>query len=333
MRSCSLVAAIAAVLIALLLAYPGHRVVDPGFEFLTDGQMPDAVARVAQRALSRMWRDGFDRGLAAPRELIDAIDDLGIKSIVEIAAGSGVAPVMWQQSLRLTPVVTLTDLQPSPGDWARLSHAAAAETPGAVVSCINRSVDATNLSAALVGGDDDRGGAELRTIHAALHHFPPPLVKKVLADAIVQSKKRAAASFLIGDLAPSRGGVAWNWLMAYKYGLSAPDPIGDVRELLSELPWWGIALLPAMPFFAAWDATASELRAYSSNELTEILRSIDGFEEERFDVKVFTSQSFGRMLFGLPEAWSTGVCASWLGLDQPVIQWVLIGTIAASSRR
>ncbi len=163
-----------------LAIYPSQRVCT-WFEFLTDGYAPDTFANLAQNCLGRMWRDGFERNATQqedePASAMSAyLTSTRSRTVVELAAGGGLAAARWTQLLREQfghedARLLLTDLQPNPRAWDRLAE------EFAFVSYSNRSVDATKMGASLEGV-----GAQptLRMINLALHHFSPS-VRSALA--------------------------------------------------------------------------------------------------------------------------------------------------------
>ena len=311
---------IAAVAAQLLLSfYPNHRTTT-WFEFITDGIMPEAFANIGQDTLARMWNDGFRLGVAQGSGEVSAaiaryLETSGTKWIVEIAAGGGAAPTLWADELRNNYQSTaghvrvlLTDLQPHQAAWKEL---------GSYVEFVNSSVDARSMQESLAnvpGFEEEWTQGSLRSIHAALHHFPPSLVRSVLEDVV---KSRSA--FLSGDCAPTGGGVLWNWVLSWKY-ISLGDPVVRAKVLAhtSRLPWWTRIIVPIMPLLGIHDATVSVMRAYSVQELTDILHSIEGGRE--YEVSVFNSGTFGQWL-GLPIALQD---LPRTGLNHPVIQYVLV---------
>eukprot|EP00928_Gymnodinium_smaydae_P020650 TRINITY_DN17988_c0_g2_i1.p1 TRINITY_DN17988_c0_g2~~TRINITY_DN17988_c0_g2_i1.p1 ORF type:complete len:319 (+),score=32.33 TRINITY_DN17988_c0_g2_i1:61-1017(+) len=306
---CSVVA-LAAVVVAL---YPRKRVIS-WFEFITDGWLPEAHTNVAQNILSSMWLDGFERNVVQNgREVTDALsrymNSTSCDSIVELAAGAGVAPTMWAQALRDSghPAlnIVLTDLTPNHRAWQRLQT-----QRGSFITYANASVDATNLAGTLratVGKDVwERKG--LRMIHLALHHFPESLVRDIVADVV-----NSNTAMVVADLAPTAGGLFFNPLLAAKYGVAQPIP--ELFSAVQRVQWWGWALMLLMPWMGVHDATVSVLRAYSVEQLERVLRTTS--RGNRYTIQVFNSKSYGEWL-GIPSS------LHFAGLDHPVMQYVLL---------
>jgi hypothetical protein len=172
-------------------------------------------------------------------------------------------------------------------------------------------MDATDLvgsfEKASLDATEYQGG--LRMINLALHHFERPLAKAVINDVI-----RTNSALLSGDLSPNRGGLAWNWLLSFKYALYPFDGEGLLRTIKS-MPLWFPLSIPLIPFMATHDATVSVMRAYSIGELQAIVDEIPG--GEKFEISTFFSKSFGDWL-GFP------ISPPGIGLRSPVIQYFFL---------
>jgi len=270
-------------------AYPNRRVCNY-MEFATDGWASDEVANTLQLLLEATWSKIFSTGAHDPKgEVLDAIEQyLGKRngSLLELAAGSGKAATLWAEELALrgsTADVVLTDLQPNVPAWRRLSNMSAGR-----VTFAEESVDATRVP--------DHLGREgtLRMIHLALHHFPPALVRKILADVV-----RSGGALLVGDCAPS----AQNLVMLNVVGAATQGPVLQNRP-------WHHALI--MPFVGTHDGVVSVLRSYSPEDLEELAVGIPG--SERYEWRFFNSRSALSMLLG-PGAEALGAA--------PLLQWSL----------
>ena len=149
--------------------------------------------------------------------------------------------------------VRLTDLHPNVAAFDQLAR----ETAGAVAGD-PRSVPADAVPDDLTG---------FRTIFTAFHHFPPPVARRVLADAVArgqgiavfESTTRNALCLFIMLLVPH---VVW---------LVTPfiRPFRWSRLLLTYL-------LPVIPTVAFVDGVVSCLRTYTPDELRELAESVDG---------------------------------------------------------
>jgi len=177
-------------------------------------------------------------------------------SVVDLGSGAG-GP--WRRLVRRfadagVPVrVRLTDLHPNVAAFDQLAR----ETAGAVAGD-PRSVPADAVPDDLTG---------FRTIFTAFHHFPPPVARRVLADAVArgegiavfESTTRNALCLFIMLLVPH---VVW---------LVTPfiRPFRWPRLLLTYL-------LPVIPTVAFVDGVVSCLRTYTPDELRELAESVDG---------------------------------------------------------
>lgn len=298
--------------IMLIMLYPERRVCT-WFEIFTDGWMPDIMSHMAQDTLTRMWQDGFQRGIVqvdsqVSNTLAEYLRDASCSYIIDLAAGGGMASSMWAQELRGKGVevnVILTDLQPNLRAWECLQTSF-----GPHITFINKPVDATDLQGSLqrAGMSTDIACEGLRTINLSLHHFRPELVRGLLQDVI-----QAKSAILISDLAPKRGGVLCDWAVTCKHALSLSA--AEMQAYLPNMQWWTPLFLPFVYLMASHDATVSVLRAYSASELFAMVDTIPG--GERYRVSVFKSASCGKWL-GLPSALNVSV------ISDPYIQHIFI---------
>lgn len=325
-----LVVAVAVIFQTVILTHPGHRVCN-WFEFFTDGMMPSAFANSAQDALARLWVDGFNSGAVQhDKQVTNAIASCLRKSsnlIIEIAAGGGVVSSLWAKELRSRHHSTarinilLTDIQPNPSAWSRLVNT----VESVDIQYVNSSVDATNLELSLSNTSFKSDGGitrgSFRMINLALHHFPPSLVRSIFSDVI-----RSHSSLLVGDLAPNAGNVLWTLARQIKSMLLSRSSKGQKKEnnskkdsfLSAGFPMWAPLAVPFLPLMAWHDGVVSVLRAYSAQELQDVMRSIPG--SERYDIKVYYSGSQAEWL-ELPIACQH---IPFSGLSDPVLQYVLI---------
>jgi len=303
--------------------YPERRVLT-WFELFTDGLAPDSLASSAQDVLAEMWTDAFQReGAVDPdgrvqRTLRELMANSSESSVVELAAGGGAAAAEWNARLRhggVDATVLLTDLQPNVRAWRRLR-----ERHGEAIGFVEAPTDATALALS---------GRAPRMIHVALHHFPPHLVRAVLADVL-----RAGASIVVADLAPTAGGLLWNAVLSNKYALR-PAKLRELGAKLrdGELPWWVALLLPITPLLASHDATVSVLRAYSAAQLRALAAdaardvSLEQRADVEFETRVLRSGAYADWL-GLPTARGAAPLLrrvyAWAGLSAPVVQYFVL---------
>jgi hypothetical protein len=180
-----------------------------------------------------------------------------------------------------------------------------------VVETCPSPVDATDVrhSLAPLGAASARAAGCVRSISLALHHLPPALAQAVVADAV-----RSNVTLVVSDLAPTGGGVLWNWMLGLRF--ASPREIWERR---GAFPWVLYCMLPLAPVvvpFLGWhDATVSVLRSYSVRQMTELLHAVPGGASR--SLTAYHSSSYGAWI-GLPEQ-------LWLpGMGHPVIQYLVI---------
>lgn len=189
--------------------------------------------------------------------LADALGRTGAKRLVDLGAGGGGGIRQVQQVLaealgRPVPVV-LTDLYPNVPAFEQLAREA-----GGLLSYRADSVDAARVPADLPG---------FRTVFSAFHHFPPPVARRVLADAV-------AAGAGIGVFEGAR--KAW-WEVVLVWTLF-PVVLLLVTPLIRPFRWSRLLLtyvVPLIPLGVIWDGTASLARLYSVAELRRLAVEAD----------------------------------------------------------
>lgn len=172
----------------------------------------------------------------------------GTDRVVDLASG-GAGPwlrllPMVTAALGVVPQVTLTDLHPNHGAFAR-----AERESGGAIRGHREPVDATAVPAALVG---------VRTMFTGLHHLSPDQVRALMRDAATQRQPFAAFEL-------TRRSVPGVLLMLTSLLLvlvSAPF-IRPFRLERLVLTW----ILPILPLCIVWDGVVSALRSYTTGEL------------------------------------------------------------------
>jgi hypothetical protein len=204
---------------------------------------------------------------AAAPLLADALRADAQRAGTSAAGGGGAAPVVdlgsgaggpWralagQLAEAGVPVrVRLTDAYPNPAAFAWLAR----ET-GGVVTGEPRPVAADAVPAELAG---------FRTLFSAFHHFPPPVARRVLADAVARGRGIAVFE---GTRRDARC-LAFMFLVPLAILLVTPRlrPFRWSRLLLTYL-------LPVIPLIAFVDGVVSCLRTYTPDELRALAASID----------------------------------------------------------
>jgi len=180
------------------------------------------------------------------------------REVVDLGSGAG-GPwraLASQLAAAGTPVrVRLTDAYPNLAAFARL----ATETGGAVTG-ESRPVNADAVPADLVG---------FRTCFSAFHHFPPPLARRVLADARMRGVGIAVFEGTRRDV------------RCLLFMLVVPFLILLVTPVLRPFRWSRLLLtylLPVIPLAALVDGVVSCLRTYTPDELRELAASAEGNE-------------------------------------------------------
>lgn len=162
-------------------------------------------------------------------------------------------------ALGAVPQVTLTDLHPNHGAFARAEQ----ESEGAIRGR-REPVDATAVPAELVG---------VRTMFTGLHHLSPDQVRALMRDAATQRQP-----FLSFELTRrSVPGVLLMLASVFLVLVSAPF-IRPFRLERLVLTW----VLPLLPLCIVWDGVVSALRTYTRDELLAFATDVasDGYAWE-----------------------------------------------------
>ena len=172
--------------------------------------------------------------------------------IVDLCSGAGgPLPCLVQQGL-LADKVVLTDLYPNKTAFQTLSQR------NTKVQHRNESVSAFNCPHDLTG---------IRTLFTGLHHFKPDGVVKILQDA--QAKNAPIALFEFTERAANR--IIPAFLLGFIMGIL------DTHKVKNRS--WGrmffTYLLPLAPLFYWWDGIVSNLRTYTVDELTQLVKDAD----------------------------------------------------------
>lgn len=190
---------------------------------------------------------------AAAPLLAAALRASGAREVVDLGAGAG-GPwraLASQLAAAAAPVrVRLTDAHPNGAAFARL----AAATGGMVTGDL-RPVSADAVPADLAG---------FRTLFSAFHHFPPPVARRVLADA------RARGAGLAVFEATRRDARTLGFMLLVPFAVLLATP------LLRPFRWSRLLLtyvLPVIPFVALVDGVVSCLRTYTPEELRALAAS------------------------------------------------------------
>ena len=225
------------------------------FEFEDLSWFPKSIRDAGTDLLRFMWEVGKPYKPIVPR-LKDALLKTGSQEIVDMASGGGGPIVAIYQELAKSGVsahITLTDKFPNLGAF----RYAKARTKGGI-DFAEESVDAAAISPHLAG---------FRTMFAALHHFPPELVRRILQDAV--SHRRPIGLF---DMAafPSPPPPSVFLVDTPLSVLLATPFVRPVRW--SRLFWTYV--IPVVPLVFPWDGLVSGLRLYTVRELRGIVDSL-----------------------------------------------------------
>ncbi len=213
------------------------------------------------------------------------LSEAGTNEVLDLGSGAGGPAAALTDALaeRGAPVrFLLTDLFPRPAVWADLARS----RPDAL-EIVHEPVDATNIPASL-----SRGRA--RVVLNVLHHFPEPLARSVLADAVAS---RAPIFIAEGFERNPLGFVSF--APVGLVALAATPFLAKDHRFARALITWAtpVALLVSM-----WDGFVSTLRVYTEGELREMVRTLDGTEGWTWSYGTYGFPPFGRgyFFYGLP---------------------------------
>jgi hypothetical protein len=199
-----------------------------------------------------------------------AIARTGARRIVDLCSGAG-GP--WSKLAKEVGVpVLLTDLYPHQGGAG-----------GADLPFYPEPVDARAVPEALDG---------FRTLFTSFHHFRPAEARAILADAV--RRGQGIAVFEAARRAPREiAVVAFTWL-----GAIAVAPF--IRPWRWSRFFWNY-LPPVLPLVGTFDGVVSCLRAYSPEELAQLVQGLDTYEWEIGDLRGGWSPLRGTYLIGVPK--------------------------------
>ena len=182
-------------------------------------------------------------------------------------------------ALGVAPQVTLTDLHPNVGAFARAERAS-----GGALSGHRDPVDATAVPPALGG---------LRTIFTGLHHLAPDQVRALMRDAVAQRQPFAAYELTQRSVP----GVLLMLSSVFLVLVSAPF-IKPFRLERLVLTW----LVPILPLCIVWDGVVSALRTYTRDELLAFAAEVasDGYAWEAGTARSASTPMGVSYLIGFP---------------------------------
>jgi hypothetical protein len=221
------------------------------FEFEDLDWFPASVRNAGTDIIRYAWerRRAWQPVVLTLRRVLEAT---GEREILDLGSGGGGPIVPVTRELRSAGYdirVTLSDKFPNLPAFEY-----AALRGGGAIRFEIRSVDATAAPRDLAG---------LRTMFAALHHFPPDVVREMLSDAV--ESRRPVAMF---DLTPKTPPPLPMLLLGNPIGVLLITPF--IRPFrLSRLLW--TYLIPVVPIYLTWDALVSGARLYSVDQLRAIV--------------------------------------------------------------
>ncbi len=226
-------------------------------------------------------------------ELRQVLEKLNCRRVIDLCSGGG-GP--WLDIVRQLEVeenypvaVTLTDKYPNLEAFRRVGEAS-----NGSISHVEYPVEATAVPKHLGG---------FRTLFAGFHHLKPAAAKKVLQAAIADGE-----------------GIGIFEVTEKSARVLAPTPL--VVPLLFAFVWLATPflrpfkwtrllwtyLVPVIPIFCIWDATISNLRTYSFEEVEQLIEELgcEGYawESGRFPSRVLPTVSY---ILGYPTSSSADV--------------------------
>jgi hypothetical protein len=201
--------------------------------------------------LANKW-SGFARALAPA--FAEALGES--RTVLDLCSGAGGPVTLMLGELealgRQLPLVMLSDLFPNVDSWQRLCE----RWPGNL-DFVSHPVDATAIPAELEG--------DMVTVVNALHHFPPEIVGRLIAEVAGRG-----STLFVAEAFPRsvlRASAYIPWLLA----AAAANPfIAAERRLGKALISFGV---PLIPIGGGWDWLASTIRIHQPEELVELGRA------------------------------------------------------------
>lgn len=229
------------------------------FEFNDASWAPAVLRETLTEALSRAIRWGkLNEGLVAP--LARCLEQAGTSKVLDLCAGAGGPAIVLSEAMAARGHdvhFLMSDLYPSIPHWE-----AACRAHPERLGFVPQSVDATAIPAGLAEG-------RVPVIINALHHFPPPLARRVLHGACAH-----APAVFIGETL-SRNPLSFAAMGAAGLaGLySTPFLAKNHRLAKTALTWLSPLALAA----SVWDGTVSALRTYLPGELHRMVADLPGW--------------------------------------------------------
>lgn len=203
-------------------------------------------------------------------------EELRSRRIMDLCSGSG-GPwenlyIEFDDLKEQGPTICLTDLYPNIPAFEALQNLSS----GRICFC-PEPISAANVPTELTG---------LRTMFSAFHHFPPPVARSILHDAV-----RGNQGIAIFE-------ITRRTLLMVAFMCFSPLLVIFSTPFIHPFRWWRLFwtyLVPAIPFVFSFDAIVSCLRTYSPQELLKLTEEIavDGYHWES------GFQPYGQTSFGI----------------------------------
>ena len=222
------------------------------FEFEDQAWLPRSIRDAGTDHMRIMWELGTYKPIV--KKLKEALVTTGSRTIVDLCSGGGGPIVAVQRALEqagLAVEVTLTDKYPN----VRAFQYARGRSNGCI-HFTDQPVDAAAVSENLNG---------FRTMFAALHHFPPETIRRILEDVVV--KRQPVAFFDMTRGTPPPPSMA---ILGTPLGVLLTAPFARPFRW-SRLFW---TLVPIVPIYVTWDAFVSGLRLHSVQDLRRFVASL-----------------------------------------------------------
>lgn len=253
------------------------------FEFNDRDWVPESLRDTIVETLSRSLDWG--RFLQPLAPVLDSfLAASGTREVLDLCAGAGgPAVILSHEADRLgllPPQFLITDLFPRINMWTQAKRRRPHN-----IDFIPEPVDATNIAPALSKG-------RARTIINAFHHFPPPLAKAILRDAVEND-----APIFISECFERDPRGAFPLIPVGIPSLLA-TPLLTPRARLAKAAWtW---LTPFGLAAGTWDAVISTLRVYTERDLRGLVAPFGSHYEWTYGTYDYPFGGRGCYFHGLP---------------------------------
>ncbi|MCC6621866.1 MAG: class I SAM-dependent methyltransferase [Deltaproteobacteria bacterium] len=253
------------------------------FEFNDAPWAPATLRAMLVESLSiALERGRLLDGLVAP--LADFLVATRADGLLDLGSGSGAPARVLLGALAergLRPRLTLSDLHPRVAAWEAIRERFPDQ-----VDLVPTPLDATAIPAEVSAG-------RARIIVNVLHHFPAPLVRAVLADAV-----RSGQGIFIAESFGRRPLAAAGMIPTGLPALLASPLRGADRALRAGLVWGSPLALIA----GAWDTLVSTMRIWEADDLHALAAELGGEFEWRSGRYPVTRFGDGLWFSGTPRA-------------------------------